>query len=84
MACRRVALDRLAGKAKLEALDEPRLAVEVHLEFVSRTEVGQRLRLDCGDTAEADELGEESLESRSEMISRSRAGSSPAFPKVCQ
>ena len=58
---RRVRSDRFSGKAQIEALDEARDAVGVHLEFVAGTEVRQVLRVGVSDAAKVDELREESL-----------------------
>src|SRR5437588_7453981 len=58
---RKVLSDRFSGKAQIEALDEARDAVGVHLEFVAATEVRQGLRVGVSDAAEVDELRKEPL-----------------------
>jgi hypothetical protein len=55
-------LDRLTGEAETEALDEPRDALGVHLEFVPGAQVSQDLRLGPGDAPQVDEFGEELFE----------------------
>src|ERR1700731_3764957 len=57
-------LDGLAGEPQLEALEEPRNAVRIHLELVTGAKIGECLRLGLGDAAEVDELAEEPLEAR--------------------
>ncbi len=55
-------LDRLTREAQIEALDEPRDAVRIHLESVAGAEVSQGLRFGPGDAPEVDEFAEEPFE----------------------
>jgi hypothetical protein len=72
-------LARLAGELQLEALDQLGDAVGVHFELIAGAEPGGRLWVGFGDAPSSTSSAKNPSKPAGEMISRSLAGSSPAF-----